>query len=171
MNKEEQAKYYLNTKTPAPAKDALDYQFERAIERAMTTPIIDVRQQSSYAGFVDWYEAPPYRLGVGLAIEFVDSATYGMKLGSFYPFWCLQCGFVSKKTPPTNLNWKLLPKKKVDNAVEMMNRVIEKFENSANPKTVVMRRDKTNFQWNLPLTENEISKLAKVYQDLTRRAK
>lgn len=147
-----------------PPKDALDFKFEEARKRALTTPII--KDGQNVAAFVERYEAPPYYIAIGLVVQFLYDTAYG----SYYPFWVLQVGFVTKEFPkPRNVKFSFLTDKRINVAVDMAHRHLEAFERTSEPKAVQMGRTPTDYSWSVPLSENEVGQLAEVYQSLIRR--
>lgn len=150
-------------------KDALEYRFERAMQRAITSPVLSANQENAYIGLVDAFPAPPYWLCVGLAVEFRDSSDFQLNIGSYYPFWAMSCGFITKRQPPTNVKLKLVPKQKTDQAVELCNRFIKMFGNAEKDRLMKMTRTATNFNWFLPFSDREITRLGQGYQDIIRR--
>lgn len=153
------------TETPEP-KDALEFRFERAIKRALLSPII--KDGEPVTNFVDRYDQPPYEIAVGLIVKFVDSETYG----SYYPFWFLQIAFIKKDKPsPRPVKWKLIPKRRVDSAIDLANRIVTLFGRAKEAQAVTMGKDAYNFDWQVPFTETEIASLNEVFQTLVRRKK
>lgn len=150
-------------------KDALEFRFKRAIDRALLSPIISGKQTIDHAKFVDWYDLPIYKLGVGLLVIFLDASKYDLALGSFYPFWVLQAGYVSRKN--TNIKLSLLTPKQRDRAVELNNRILDLFEGAKQASNVRMRQTDTDYEWRVPLSEAEIAQMSEVFQNLVRRAK
>lgn len=167
MNSEQ---HYKNLTAPVKEpKNSLEYRFERAMDRALLSPMVAAHDLKNMANFVDWYEMPIYRLGVGIIVIFLDASVYNMDYGSFYPFWTVQAGYISKKS--TNIKLQLLTRLQADRIVELANKILEGFQGTANEKNVVMRRDDCNFEWRVPLSESEILKMNPVFQELVRRTK